>query len=252
MTEQQSVVLVTGANQGIGKQIAKKMAGHGYTVYLGSRNLERGQEAAKEIEGDVRPIQLDVTDPASIKAVVSRLEAEVGGLDVLINNAAISNTTKTEGMTLAEFVETSVASKVSLEEVRAIWETNVFGVLAVTQAFLPLLKARPFARIVNVGSGAGSMTMNSEPDHPWRSIYTPGYAASKTGMHAISLAFAIELEGSSVKLNVVSPGFTKTALNNFEGNETLEEGAAEAVRVALLGPEGPHGTFTHTAGAYPW
>lgn len=253
MTNYQPAVLVTGANQGIGFQIAKEMASRGYTVYLGSRNLERGLEAAKAIEGDVRAIQLDVTDGSSIAAAAARVKDEIGGLDVLINNAAISNTGNTARLSLDEYVKRSVASLVSLDEVRAIWETNVFGVLAVTQAMLPLLKARPSARIVMVGSGAGSMTINSDPECPWRSIYTPGYAASKTAMNAISLAFAIELEGSSVKLNVVSPGFTKTALNGFEGTETLEEGAAEAVRVALLGPDGPHATFTHaTMGAFPW
>ena len=140
-----------------------------------------------------------------------------------------------------------------LDEMRAVWETNVFGVLAVTQAMLPLLREAPAARIVNVSSGVGSLTANSDPACPWRWFFGPVYPASKTALNAITLAFAIELEPAGIKVNAVSPGFTKTNLNGYEGTETVEEGAAEAVRVALLGPDGPTGTFTHaTRGTIPW
>ena len=136
---------------------------------------------------------------------------------------------------------------------RAVWETNVFGVLAVYQAMLPLLREAPAARIVNVSSGVGSLTMNADPAGAHRSIFGPVYPASKTALNAITLAMAIELESAGIKVNAVSPGFTKTNLNNYAGTETVEEGAREAVRVVLLGPDGPTGTFTHAKlGTLPW
>jgi NAD(P)-dependent dehydrogenase (short-subunit alcohol dehydrogenase family) len=247
------VALVTGANQGIGLQIAKDLVGHGFTVLVGSRNFERGEAAAREVGPDAHPLQLDVTDPASITAAAERVRVEFGRLDVLIQNAAISNTGKRRDMTIAEYAKLTRPSNVSLDEVRAVWETNVFGVLAVYQAMLPLLRKAPHARIVNVSSGVGSLTMNSDPAYQYRSIFGPVYPASKTALNAITLAMAIELEPEGIKVNAVSPGYTRTNLNNYSGTETVEEGAAEAVRVALLGPDGPTGTFTHAKlGTLPW
>ena len=247
------VALVTGANQGIGLQIAKDLVAHGFTVLVGSRNFERGEAAAKEVGPDARAIQLDVTDENSIVAAAKRIRSELGRLDVLIQNAAISNTSKKPGQSVEEYVKTTRPSNVSLDEVRAVWETNVFGVLAVYQAMLPLLRETPNARIVNVSSGVGSLTMNSDPASPWRSIFGPVYPASKTALNAITLAMAIELESTGIKVNAVSPGFTKTNLNGYAGTETVEDGAREAVRVALLGPDGLTGTFTHAKlGTLPW
>jgi NAD(P)-dependent dehydrogenase (short-subunit alcohol dehydrogenase family) len=247
------VALVTGANQGIGLQIAKDLVRHGFTVLVGSRNLERGEVAAKELGPDAIALQLDVTDHVSITAAAERIRKELGRLDVLIQNAAISNTKKRPGQSIAEYSKTTRPSNVSLDEVRAVWETNVFGVLAVYQAMLPLLREAPVARIVNVSSGVGSLTRNSDPDFPYRSIFGPVYPASKTALNAMTLAMAIELESTGIKVNAVSPGFTKTNLNGYEGTETVEEGAAEAVRVALLGPDGPTGKFTHAQlGTLPW
>jgi NAD(P)-dependent dehydrogenase (short-subunit alcohol dehydrogenase family) len=247
------VALVTGANQGIGLQIARELAAKNFTVLVGSRNVARGAEAAKTIEGDARALQLDVTDRASIAAAAERIRQEFGRLDVLVNNAAISNTSKRPSESVADFAKRTRPSNVSLEEMRAVWETNVFGALAVYQAMLPLLREAPAARIVNVSSGAGSMTRNSDPANPHRSIFGPGYAASKTALNALTLAMAIELESTGIKVNAASPGFTKTNLNNYEGTETVEEGASEAVRLALLGPDGPTGTFSHaTLGRLPW
>jgi NAD(P)-dependent dehydrogenase (short-subunit alcohol dehydrogenase family) len=247
------VALVTGANQGIGLQIAKELAAHGFTVLVGSRNFERGEAAAKTIEGDARAIQLDVTDRTSIAAAAERIRKELGRLDVLINNAAISNTSKLPGMSVEEYAKLTRPSNVSLDEVRAVWETNVFGVLAVYQAMLPLLREAPAARIVNVSSGVGSLTRTSDPAYAYRSIFGPVYPASKTALNAMTVAMAIELEPTGIKVNAVSPGYTKTNLNGYAGTETVEEGAAEAVRVALLGPDGPTGTFTHAKlGTLPW
>jgi NAD(P)-dependent dehydrogenase (short-subunit alcohol dehydrogenase family) len=141
---------------------------------------------------------------------------------------------------------------VSLDELRAVFETNVFGVVAVTQAMLPLLRKAPAARIVNVSSGAGSLTLNSDPAFPWRSIFGPVYPASKTALNAMTLAMAIELEPEGIKVNACSPGFTRTNLNNYEGTQTVEEGAREPVRLALLGADGPTGTFSGPSGPLPW
>ncbi|HEY6339969.1 MAG TPA: SDR family NAD(P)-dependent oxidoreductase [Bryobacteraceae bacterium] len=247
------VALVTGANQGIGLQIAKDLVAHGFTVLVGSRNFERGETAAREIGPDAHALQLDVTDKASITAAAELVREEFGRLDMLVNNAAISNTSKKPGMSIQEYVKLCRPSNVSLDEVRAVWETNVFGALAVYQAMLPLLREAPAARIVNVSSGVGSLTRNSDPAYPYRSIFGPTYAASKTALNAMTVAMAIELESAGIKVNAVSPGFTKTNLNDYAGTETVEEGAAEAVRVALLGSEGPTGTFTHAKlGVLPW
>ena len=245
------VALVTGANQGIGLQIAKELAGKGFTVLVGSRNQGRGEVAAKTIQGDARAVQLDVTDAASIQRAAARVR-ELGRLDVLVNNAAISNTTKKKNESLQEYAKRTRASNVSLDEMRAVWDTNVFGVLAVFQAMLPILRETKGARIVNVSSGVGSLTMNSDPAFPYRAIFGPVYPASKTALNAITLAMAIELEPLGIRVNAVSPGFTKTNLNDYEGTETVEEGAAEAVRVAGL-EDGPTGTFSGAKlGRIPW
>jgi NAD(P)-dependent dehydrogenase (short-subunit alcohol dehydrogenase family) len=187
------VALVTGANQGIGLQIAKDLAAHGFTVLVGSRNLERGEAAARTIDGDARPLQLDVTDKLSIAAAAERIRQELGRLDALVNNAAISNTSKLPGQSIEEYSKLNRPSSVSLDEVRAIWETNVFGVLAVYQAMLPLLREVSQARIVNVSSGVGSLTTNADPAFPYRQIFGPGYSASKTALNEITLSRAIEL-----------------------------------------------------------
>jgi NAD(P)-dependent dehydrogenase (short-subunit alcohol dehydrogenase family) len=125
-----------------------------------------------------------------------------------------------------------------------VWETNVFGVLAVYQGMLPLLRVSSDARIVNVSSGVGSLTTNADPAFPYHAFYGPVYPASKTALNAITLAIIIELESTGIKVNLVSPGFTKTNLNGYEGTESVEQGSREVVRVALLGPDGPSGTFT--------
>ena len=237
------IALVTGANQGVGLEVATKLAANGVTVYLGSRDLARGEAAVAGIPTGATAIQLDVTDLASIAAAAERIRAEHGRLDLLVSNAGISNT-RTSSATPREMAASSTASTASLDEVRAIWDVNVFGVLAVYQAMLPLLRASSDARIVNVSSGVGSLASNADSSFPYRTIYGPGYAASKTAENAMTLAMMIELEQTDIKINLVSPGFTSTALNNFAGTESVEDGSREVVRVALLGPDGPTNTFT--------
>lgn len=252
MTETKRIALVTGANQGIGLQIATDLAAAGLTVLIASRNLDRGKAAAQGIDGDVHPIQLDVTNASSIQAAVTQVEKQFGRLDILVNNAAISRANGPENETMKDYIQRSRASLISVDEVRTIWETNVFGVIAVTQAFVPLLRKSEAAGIVNVSSNLGSLTMLS-PANPYRTTFNPGYGASKTALNAITLAFAIDLEAEGIKVNAVTPGFTATALNNYEGTETVQQGAAEAVRVALLGGDAPTGTFTGSINEnQPW
>ncbi len=248
------IALVTGANQGVGLQVTKELVAKGHTVLLGSRSLARGETAAKEIGPGAIALQLDVTDRASIAAAAERIRAEFGRLNLLVNNAAISNTRKQQlSLSLQDYANISLASNASLDEMRAVWETNVFGVLAVYQAMLPLLRESPNARIVNVSSGVGSLTVNADPTFPYHKFFGPIYSASKTALNGITLAMMIELEATGIKVNLVSPGFTKTNLNGYEGLESVEDGSREVVRVALLGPDGPTGTFTRWENdAIPW
>lgn len=245
------VALVTGANKGIGLQIAKDLAAHGFTVLVGSRSLEHGETAAKSVAPDARALRLDVTDQASIAAAAERIRDELGRLDVLVNNAGISHAGE-PGRSLEEIASSGRPSVASLDEVRAVFETNVFGVIAVTQAMLPLLREAPAGRIVNVSSSSGSLTINADPSFPHRSVFGAVYSPSKTALNAITLAFAIELESTGIKVNAACPGFTGTDLNNFAGTRTVQEAAREPVRLALLGADGPTGTFSNEDGPLPW
>lgn len=258
MTESR-IALVTGANQGVGYQVAKALVQSGATVYLGSRDPKRGEIAAGEL-GAI-PIQIDITDGASIAAAAERIRGERGRLDLLVNNAGISNTRRSSASGdqladpkwLEEYAQAGKASTASLEEMRAVWDVNVFGTLAVYQAMLPLLRDGVDARIVNVSSGVGSLTTNADPNYPYHSIYGPIYPASKAAENAVTLAIMIELEDTDIKVNLVSPAFTATNLNNFAGTESVEDGSREVIRVALLGPDGPTGTFTRWENTpIPW
>lgn len=249
-THNKPVALVTGANKGIGLQIAKDLVGHGFTVLIGSRDLGNGEKAAQSIGPDAVALQLDVTNQASIDAAAERVRNEFGRLDVLVNNAGISHAGK-PGTPLEEIVRTGQLSAASLDEVRALFETNVFGVIAVTQAMLPLLREAPAGRIVNVSSTLGSLGLTSDPANPVRALYG-AYSATKTALNAVTLKLAIELESTGIKVNAACPGYTSTDLNNFQGTRTVEEGAREPVRLALLGPDGPTGTFSNDDGPIVW
>lgn len=245
MTSPTRIALVTGANQGVGRQVAAELVANGVTVFVGARNLQQGKAAAEAIGPGAIALQIDVTDRASIAAAAERIRAEHGRLDLLVNNAAISNTRKHQlGIPLQEYAALALASNASLDEMRAVWDTNVFGVLAVYQAMLPLLRLSNDARIVNVSSGVGSLAANADPAYPYHKYFGPIYPASKTALNAITLAMMVELEETPIKVNLVSPAFTSTNLNGYEGTESVEDGSREVVRVALLGPDGPRGTFT--------
>lgn len=243
------VALVTGANQGIGFQIAKDLAAHGLTVLVGSRDLEKGEAAARSIGAGAHAIQIEVTDQASVAAAAARIRTEFGRLDVLMNNAGISRAKHDQSF--GEAVKTNLLIDASLDDVRTLFETNVFGVIAVTQAMLPLLREAPAGRIVITGSSGASLTLNSDPANPHRKMFG-NYSASKTAAHAVMLALALALEDTRIKVNAACPGFTSTALNNFNGTRSLEEGAREPVRLALIGQDGPTGTFSDENGPVPW
>jgi NAD(P)-dependent dehydrogenase (short-subunit alcohol dehydrogenase family) len=244
------VALVTGANKGIGLQIAKDLAKQDLIVLVGARNLEDGETAAKSIGENAHAIQLDVTDQVSINAAVDRIQNEFGRLDILMNNAGISRAPKPGG-TFQEAVASNLLTAAPLADIRAVFETNVFGVIAVTQAMLPLLRESPAGRIVLTASSGASMTLNADPSNPHRKMFG-NYSVSKTAAHAVTLAFALALESTNIKVNAACPGFTSTALNNFNGTRSIEEGAREPVRLALLGPDGPTGTFSDENGIVPW
>ena len=244
------VALVTGGNKGIGLEIAKALAKTDLTVLVGARKLEDGQSAAKDIGENAHAIQLDVTNQTSIDAAAARIRKEFGRLDILMNNAGISRAPKAGG-SFQEAVAQNLLTAAPLADIRTVFETNVFGVIAVTQAMLPLLREAPEGRIVLTGTSGGSLTLNSDHGNAHRKMFG-NYSASKAAAHAVTLAFALALESTNVKVNIASPGFTKTALNNFNGTGSAEDGAKEPVRLALLGADGPTGTFWEAGHSVPW
>jgi NAD(P)-dependent dehydrogenase (short-subunit alcohol dehydrogenase family) len=249
------VALITGANKGIGHQIAQELAARGFTVLVGARDLARGEAAARAIAvvgGDARPLALDVTDGDSIAAAAERIGRELGRLDVLVNNAGIARSRPAGGATLADIARSGAPSRTALADVRRIFETNVFGVIAVIQAMLPLLREAPAGRIVNVSSRVGSLTTISDPAYAHRGVGGVAYAPSKSALNAVTVAFAQELAETRIKVNAACPGYTATDFNDHSGPRSVVEAAREPVRLALLGPDGPTGSFSNDEGPIPW
>jgi NAD(P)-dependent dehydrogenase (short-subunit alcohol dehydrogenase family) len=238
--QQGMVALVTGGNSGIGLEIARQLLAHGVTVWLGSRSAEKGQTAAAALGSTVQSVQLDVTDPASIAAAVQR----VGDLDVLVNNAGVNPGSE-------DIVGTSS------EQLQAAFGTNVFGLIAVTQGFLPALRRSAHPRVVNVSSGTGSLVWNSSPNpqFDWEQVKGGGlaYRSSKSAVNAVTLLTAQAL-GDHVKVNALAPGLRRT---NLIAGMTIggdpAEAATGAVRLALLPDDGPSGGLWSWDGTRaPW
>ncbi|WP_234539888.1 SDR family NAD(P)-dependent oxidoreductase [Streptomyces shenzhenensis] len=234
-----TTTLITGANKGIGRETARRLVAAGHTVYVGARDAERGRRAAEEL--GARFVLLDVTDDASVEAAAEKIEAD-GGLDVLINNAGI------EPRNADNSVPT--ARTVTADQMRNTFETNLFGVVRVLHAFLPLLERSAAPVVVNVSSGLASLTALSDPDHP--AHFYPGiaYPASKTALNMLTVQFAKAFP--ALRINSVEPGFTKTDLNGNTGTQTAEEGAEIVVRMAQTGPDGPTGGYFDVNGRLSW
>jgi NAD(P)-dependent dehydrogenase (short-subunit alcohol dehydrogenase family) len=237
------IALVTGANKGIGKEIARQLADAGHTVYVGSRDADRGAAAVAEIGGDARLLVLDVTDAASVAAAARAVPA----LDILVNNAGISG----DGATVLE----------SPDDYRRIYETNVFGVVAVTNAFLPALRRSPHPRVVNISSGTGSLAATAARTSltPAAGTIQPGalaaYRSSKTALNELTVIYAQALAADGIKVNAMAPGLRRTDLNPIAATSEGDpaEAAAGAVRLALLPDDAPTGQFVSWDGTpVPW
>lgn len=249
---QRKVALVTGANKGIGRGAAAQLAAAGMTVLIGARDPRRGEEAAaalREPGGDVQAVALDVTDAASVREAAALVEERFGRLDVLVNNAGITGS----GQVAPENARDQVPSIVDLDMVRRVFETNVFGVIAVTNAMLPLLRRSPEPRVVNVSSHAASLTIFSDPDGPMASLLpSAAYSPSKSALNALTVQYANELRKDGVLVNAVAPGFVATDSNDHTGFLTVEQGAAVVVRLATADADGTTGGFFGEEGPIPW
>jgi NAD(P)-dependent dehydrogenase (short-subunit alcohol dehydrogenase family) len=234
------IALVTGANKGIGFEIARQLAQAGVRVILGARNAERAQTAVAALNAQglaVDAVALDLNDQASVSAAAANILGEHGRLDILVNNAGVFESAD------------GPPSKASLDAVRKVLDTNFIGTLAVTQAMLPLLRMAPCARIVNVSSSLGSLTLNGDPTSSYYSSQFIGYNASKAALNMLTVQLSEELKGAGIVVNSVSPGFVKTDLTGY-GTMTPEEGARLPVQYALEGTES--GLFVEPGGMTPW
>ena len=252
----QKTAVVTGANKGIGREVARRLAKSGHIVWLGCRDQRRGEIAAAQLrEGgcDARALSLDVTSDASVAAAAATLGRETDHLDVLVNNAGIS------------FGFDKSPSEEPIDHIRAIYDVNVFGAIRTTQAFLPLLRASPAARIVMMSSGIGSIGKAADPNSEYYAYSLLGYGSSKGALNAATVAFAKELMPFGIKVNAADPGYTPTDINGHaiparspeqdarvDMCRTIEQAAEIAVRLATLDADGPTAGFFCDEGAVPW
>ena len=237
------IALVTGANKGIGFEVARQIAAAGHFVLLGARNPALGQEAAAKLNSEglqTRFLLLDLTNLTTVQTAASSIAADYGHLDILVNNAGIADPAD------------GPPSTVSLDAVERTFRTNFLGSLAVTQAMLPLLRKATSARIVNVSSGLGSLTQNADPNWEYAFAKPLAYNASKAALNMLTVHLAYELRDTAIKVNAADPGYTATDLNHHSGPQTIAEGAEETVRLALLPDDGPTGTYSDRKGIVPW
>ena len=235
--------LITGANKGIGLAIAKGLAEAGFFVWIGARDQHRGEQAVAQLRDaglDAGLLELDVAVEDSVYRAAAMLSEQIGALDVLINNAGIA----------ADM--TKAPSEVRMQDMKAVYEVNLFGPVRVTQAFLPLLKNADQARIVMMSSGVGSLTLITDPTSIYSTVNLLDYTSSKVALNAVTVSFAKELEPLGIKVNAVEPGHVRTDLNGNSGVLTPEEGAQIVIKMSLLGPDGPTGGFFGSHGRQPW
>ena len=244
MANENRIALVTGGNKGIGLEIVRNLAGAGCIVLLGARNVERGQEAVRQLKkagrDGVHFLAIDVTRQETITAAAKQIESEYGRLDILMNNAGINM----RGDGLPGAADVSAVEKV--------FDTNFFGALRVAQTMLPLLRNSAAGRIVNISSGLGSLTFNSDPAWTGRDVKLIGYNASKAALNMLTVHLAYELRDTKIKVNSANPGYTKTDLNDNQGTQPVEVGAIAATRLALLDDDGPTGGSFSKDGPNPW
>ncbi len=237
------IALITGANKGIGLQVSRELALLNHTVLIGARSKARGAEVETKFTKEGLSavfVPIDVTDHTTIKAVANLIRDRYGRLDVLINNAGIAIDAGTP------------PSQISIETLRKTFETNVFGAFAVMQTMLPLLRKSETGRVVNMSSGLGSLTQNSDPNYEFANWKLLAYNASKTTLNAFTVQFAYELKDTSIKINSADPGFTATDLNNHLGTRSVKQAARIVVKLATLPESGPTGGFFDENGQVPW
>ena len=237
------LALITGANKSIGFETARQLGQQGIHVIIGARDTTRGEEAVQKLTTlaiQATFVQLDVTDEESITRAAQTLDEMFGRLDILINNAGISGG------------KVNAVSETNLATMRTVYDTNVFGVVAVTKAMLPLLRKSPAGRIVNVSSGLGSITLDSDRNHYYYQVKNMQYQSSKAALNMITVEFAKELVQTPIKVNAADPGYTATDFNNHQGPRTVEQAATVIVHLATLGEDGPTGALQAENGNVPW
>jgi len=237
------IALVTGANKGIGYETARQLASRGMTILLGAREEQRGKAAAAKLQSeglDVRFLRLDVNDQTTREAARRFIEDKFGRLDILVNNAAVALDINLK------------PSEVDMQTLRKTFDTNFFGVISVTQALLPLIRKSDAGRIVNVSSGLGSLTQNSDPSWEFYPVKLLAYNASKTALNAFTVMLAHELKDTAIKVNSADPGFTATDMNDHRGYKTVEQGAAIITQLATLPASGATGGYFDDHGVLPW
>ncbi len=242
MQEKNKVALITGANKGIGFEVARQLVKAGWTVVAAARNEELGRQAAAKLQAEgleVHFVHVDLNAQETAVTAAETIRSQFGKLDLLINNAGISS--KGDGP----------PSKVNLEALETAMRTNYVGAVAVTQAMLPLLQSAGKAQIINVSSELGSISQQTNPSWKFAPVKVLAYCASKAALNMFTVQLAYEFRDGSIAVNSVNPGYTATDLNGHSGPQTLEEGAAEIVRVALLDPP-VSGKFLETGGEIAW